>query len=123
MHTLRFGSLVSLIICILCHFVAISFDDWTENTCATCPFDDPLKEWTTSLHRRCYKVPLTIVYKTNGSQPRLTSNLFMGNICFPKQYVMAKDPKQAAECLHRTLTLPDLICPTSHDVDQFCQCE
>lgn len=102
---------------LLCHLVAISSNNWTEYTCLKCLPNDPLRKWTTSLHRRCYEAPLSVVYQND------TSDLFIKNICFPKQHLIVKEFSQATNCFQSSLKQPDLVCPRRIFNENYCKCE
>ncbi len=122
----RLGSaaFLTVILSLVFHLIGMSFNRWIQNICLNCNQSNPLASWDISLTSRCYQSSVvSIFYPPNYTDSNLNSNSFITEICIPNEYLMAKKPEYAYDCLLQTLPYPDTICSVGPYNNQICKCE
>ena len=122
----RLGSIAFLTITIafVFHLLAMSFDRWIENNCRNCSDNYALGTWHTSLRSRCYQAPVgSIFFRRNSSESTIYRKSFIADICLPNQFLTAKTPDSAYQCLLSTLNDSHTICSVKNYDPNQCECE
>lgn len=118
--TVAFFTVIS---CLLCHLVALSFHDWRKVECVTCSPNDPLRQWTTSFQSRCYQASAALIFPSKVETSSTSAEPLMTEICLPNQVLLVKDPNQAKYCYAMARSQPDTICTIGNYNPEYCKCE
>ena len=119
----RLGSVafVTVILALVFHLIAMSYNSWIQTQCKDCEQYDPLAKLDMSLNQRCYEASLAPIFANgNLSADRST---FRTSLCIPNQFLFAKDSIHANYCLTQAIDNPDIICGAQLYNKTYCRCE
>ena len=118
----RLGSIafVTVMISLVFHLIAMSFNHWREITCHGCQAKDILGSWSTGLVTRCYQASLGPIFIPDENAA--ATGGFRTEVCIANQFVMVKDIDHSSSCLEMNMKEGDYACAYAYNKTN-CQCE
>ena len=123
LHRHATSAMVLILMALVFHLTAVSFNHWIRIICESCSSDDIFSHWKTSVERRCYQTQIDKIFLEPEEIETLQLRSSLTEICLPNQFLYAKDQANIDYCLELHLEHPHTVCALENYDRKKCRCE